>query len=217
MQDDKVIAYGSRQLKTHEQNYPTHDLELAAVIFALKTWRHYLYGSKCRIFTDHQSLKYVFTQRELNLRQRRWLELMKDYDLEIQYLEGKANVVADALSRKRPTNLAESITKEKELIKEMRQMDLGINVSHTLVQKGTTGTKEIITLAVITVQTDLRRRILQCSQVDAQHIKYREMSRINSNSRFKEGEDGLLYFDKRVCVPDNSEIKRDILFEAHES
>ncbi|XP_078180783.1 uncharacterized protein LOC144574648 [Carex rostrata] len=89
MQKDHVIAYASRQLRSHEQNYPTHDLELAAVIFALKIWRHYLYGVKCRIFTDHQSLKYIFTQRELNLRQRRWLELMKDYDLDIQYHAGK--------------------------------------------------------------------------------------------------------------------------------
>jgi len=100
MQDGKVIAYASRQLKTHEQNYPTHDLELAAVVFSLKIWRHYLYGESCDIFTDHKSLKYIFTQKDLNLRQRRWLELIKDYDLNIQYRPGKANAVADALSRK---------------------------------------------------------------------------------------------------------------------
>ncbi|KAL4032385.1 hypothetical protein IC575_005457 [Cucumis melo] len=97
----KVVAYASRQLKNHEQNYPTHDLELAAVVFALKIWRHYLYGEKIQIFTDHKSLKYFFTQNELNMRQRRWLELVKDYDCEILYHPGKANVVADALSRKR--------------------------------------------------------------------------------------------------------------------
>ncbi|KAL4025914.1 hypothetical protein IC575_014320 [Cucumis melo] len=96
----KVVAYASRQLKNHEQNYPTHDLELAAVVFALKIWRHYLYGEKIQIFTDHKSLKYFFTQKELNMRQRRWLELVKDYDCEILYHPGKANVVADALSRK---------------------------------------------------------------------------------------------------------------------
>ncbi|XP_073046190.1 uncharacterized protein [Primulina eburnea] len=100
MQEGRVIAYASRQLKPYEQNYPTHDLELAAVVFALKIWRHYLYGAKCEIFTDHQSLKYLFTQKELNMRQRRWIELIKDYDLTISYHPGKANTVADALSRK---------------------------------------------------------------------------------------------------------------------
>ncbi|KAA3484111.1 integrase [Gossypium australe] len=100
MQEGKVIAYASRQLKPHEKNYPTHDLELAAIVFALKIWRHHLYGEICQIFTDHKSLKYLMTQKELNLRQRKWLELIKDYELVIDYHPGKANVVADALSRK---------------------------------------------------------------------------------------------------------------------
>ena len=101
MQGGKVIAYASRQLKEHEQRYPTHDLELAAVVFALKIWRHYLYGVYSVIHTDHQSLWYFFTQKELNIRQRRWLELVKDYDVEFRYHPGHANVVADALSRKK--------------------------------------------------------------------------------------------------------------------
>ncbi|KAL1217934.1 RNA-directed DNA polymerase-like protein [Cardamine amara subsp. amara] len=101
MQRGKVIAYASRQLRKHESNYPTHDLEMAAVVFALKIWRSYLYGGKVQVFTDHKSLKYIFTQPELNLRQRRWMELVVDYDLEIAYHPGKANLVADALSRKR--------------------------------------------------------------------------------------------------------------------
>ncbi|KAF5789771.1 putative nucleotidyltransferase, Ribonuclease H [Helianthus annuus] len=100
MQRDKVIAYASRQLKIHEKNYITHDLELGAVVFALKIWRHYLYGTKCTIFTDHKSLQHIFNQRELNMRQRRWVELLNDYDCEIRYHPGKTNVVADALSRK---------------------------------------------------------------------------------------------------------------------
>ncbi|KAJ9546782.1 hypothetical protein OSB04_019325 [Centaurea solstitialis] len=100
MQRGKVIAYASRQLKTHEVNYPTHDLELAAVVFALKLWRHYLYGVKCTIYTDHKSLRYFLDQQNLNMRQRRWLDVVKDYDCEILYHPGKANVVADALSRK---------------------------------------------------------------------------------------------------------------------
>ena len=100
MQERNVIAYASRQLKVHERNYPTHDLELAAVVFALKQWRHYLYGVKCEVYTDYRSLQYVFTQKDLNLRQRRWMELMKDYDITILYHPGKANVVVDALSGK---------------------------------------------------------------------------------------------------------------------
>ncbi|GJW56406.1 putative reverse transcriptase domain-containing protein [Tanacetum coccineum] len=99
-QKEKVIAYASRQLKIHEKNYTTHDLELGAVVFALKIWRHYLYGTKCTMFTDHKSLQHILDQKELNMRQRRWLELLNDYDCDIRYHPGKANVVADALSRK---------------------------------------------------------------------------------------------------------------------
>ncbi|GKB71588.1 putative reverse transcriptase domain-containing protein [Tanacetum coccineum] len=100
MQKEKVIAYASRQLKVHDKNYTTHDLELGALVFALKMWRHNLYGTKCVVFTDHKSLQHILDQKELNMRQRRWLELLSDYDYEIQYHPGKANVVADTLSRK---------------------------------------------------------------------------------------------------------------------
>ncbi|GKA94365.1 putative reverse transcriptase domain-containing protein [Tanacetum coccineum] len=92
MQREKVIAYASRQLKPNEENYTTHDLELGAVVFALKIWRHYLYGTKCTVFTDHKSLQHILDQKELNMRQRRWLELLADYDCEIRYHPGKANV-----------------------------------------------------------------------------------------------------------------------------
>ncbi|WVZ97463.1 hypothetical protein U9M48_043000 [Paspalum notatum var. saurae] len=108
MQEGRVIAYASHQLRKHEANYPTHDLELAAVVHALKIWRHYLLSNTCHVYTDHKSLKYIFNQPELNMRQRRWLELIKDYDLEVHYHPGKANVVADALSRKAHCNVIEA-------------------------------------------------------------------------------------------------------------
>ncbi|GJW50942.1 reverse transcriptase [Tanacetum coccineum] len=127
MQHVKVIAYASRQLKPYEVNYPTHDLEFAAVVFALKIWRHYLYGETYYIFTDHKSLKYIFTQKELNMRQRRWLELLKDYDANIQYHTRKANVVANALSRKNSGILA-CLKIQPEIIKDLELMEVELFV-----------------------------------------------------------------------------------------
>jgi hypothetical protein len=100
MREGRVIAYTSRQLRKQELNYPTHDLELVAVVHALKMWRHYIMGIKSQLYMDHKSMKYIFTQKDLNLRQHRWMELIKDYDLEIHYHPGKADLVADVLSRK---------------------------------------------------------------------------------------------------------------------
>ncbi|TYK30962.1 ty3-gypsy retrotransposon protein [Cucumis melo var. makuwa] len=134
MQQGKVVAYASRQLKSHEQNYPTHDLELAAVVFALKIWRHYLYGEKIQIFTDHKSLKYFFTQKELNMRQRRWLELVKDYDCEILYHPGKANVVADALSRK-VSHSAALITQQAPLHRDLERAEIAVSVGAVTMQR----------------------------------------------------------------------------------
>ncbi|GKA80761.1 putative reverse transcriptase domain-containing protein [Tanacetum coccineum] len=119
MQREKVIAYASRQIKPHEENYTTHDLELGADVFALKIWRHYLYGTKCTVFTDYNSLQHILDQKELNMRQRRWLELLADYDCEIRYHPGKANVVADALSR-------------KEIIKPLRVRSLVMTIHPNL-------------------------------------------------------------------------------------
>jgi hypothetical protein len=126
MQDGKVVSYASHQLRKHEENYPTHDLELATVVHALKIWRHYLIGHRCEIYSDHKSLKYIFMQNDLNLRQCRWLELIKDYDLGMNYHPGKANVVADALSCTKYCNATFVERIQPELRKEIKYLNLAI-------------------------------------------------------------------------------------------
>jgi hypothetical protein len=130
MQDDHVVAYASRQLRKHEEKYLTHDLELATVIHALKIWRHYIIGKRCEVYSDHKSLKYIITQPDLKLRQRRWLELIKDYDLEINYHPDKANVVADALSRRTHLNMLATRELLPEFCKKFEKLNLGC-VSNT--------------------------------------------------------------------------------------
>ncbi|GKB77875.1 putative reverse transcriptase domain-containing protein, partial [Tanacetum coccineum] len=122
------IAYASRQLKPHEENYTTYDLELGAVVFALKIWRHYVYGTKCTVFTDHKSLQHILDKKELNMRQRHWLELLADYDCEIRYHPGKANVVADALSQKERIKPLQEIKEENIKTKNLRGMDKAFEV-----------------------------------------------------------------------------------------
>jgi hypothetical protein len=126
MQENRVIAYASRSLRPHEVNYLTHDPELAMVVHALNIWRHYLMGNRCNIFTDHKSLKYIFIQSELNMRQRRWLELIKDYDLKVHYHPGKANVVAEALSRKVHCNCLTVESYSETLCVDLRKLRLEI-------------------------------------------------------------------------------------------
>jgi hypothetical protein len=109
MQEGRVISYSLRQLRRHEEHYPTHDLQLAAVVMVLWTWHHYLLGNVVHMYTDHKSLKYIFTQPDLNMRQRRWLELIKDYELEVHYHLGKANIVVDALSHKAHCNCLSAV------------------------------------------------------------------------------------------------------------
>jgi hypothetical protein len=151
MQEGRVIAYASRQLRRHEEHYPTHDLELAAVVQALKIWRHYLLGNVCHIYTYHKSLKYIFTQSELNMRQRRWLELIKDYELEIHYHPSKANVVADALSRKASCHCLTMRTSDITLCQEMEKLNLG------MIQHGTSNhlkLESVILQRIIDAQKD---------------------------------------------------------------
>jgi hypothetical protein len=130
MQDGHVIAYASRQLRKHEEKYSTHDLELAVVVRVLKFWRHYIIGKRCEVYSNHKSLKYIFTQPNLNLRQRRWLEIIKDYDLEINYHPGKANVIVDALSKRSHVNMLATTELLPEFCKEYEKLNLGL-VSNT--------------------------------------------------------------------------------------
>jgi hypothetical protein len=126
MQDGRVVAYTSRQLRKHELNYPTHDMELAVVVHALKIWSHYLMGKRCELYTDHKNLMYIFTQSNLNVRQRRWLELIKDYDLGINYHPGEANVVVDALSHRSPVSQLVVDSMPFELCEESNKLNLRI-------------------------------------------------------------------------------------------
>jgi hypothetical protein len=210
MQDRKVIAYGSRQLRPHELNYPTHDLELAAVVEALKNWRHFLYGSKCELYIDHKSLKYFFTQKDLNMRQRRWLELIKDYDLTINYTPGKANVVADALSRKSTCNMLEGRRMPKELQKEVAQ------IQKDYWEGEPQNTIEIIE-ALAEMNMDLKGEILKRQKEDPFIVE--EIHRIDEgrSSMFELREENSLWFQNRICVPDIPEIKELIFKEAHQT
>jgi hypothetical protein len=200
MQNGKVVSYASRQLKHHERNYPTHDLELALVVHALKVWRHYLMGKHCDVFTDHKSLKYIFTQKELNMRQRRWLELIKDYDMSLQYHPGKANVVADALSRKSYVNGLTVRELPEDLCRQFKELRLEI------VPEGF--------LASFEVQPTLMDKIKEARKLD------KEIEEIKSNMSkgkakgFHEDDQGIVWFEKRVCVPQDPELRKLILQEA---
>ncbi|WVZ51842.1 LOW QUALITY PROTEIN: hypothetical protein U9M48_002947, partial [Paspalum notatum var. saurae] len=196
MQEGKVIAYASRQLRNDEVNYPTHDLELAAV-------RHYLFGNRCEIYTDHKGLKYIFTQNELNMRQRRWLELIKDYDLEIHYHLGKANVVADALSRKSYVNMAVAFQMPLELCAEFESLNL-VFVHHT-------------TVATFEAEPTLEQEIRKHQKTDEKIQEIREQIKVGKAPHFSEDEQGTVWYKNRSCVPDVDSIKKLILTEAHDT
>jgi hypothetical protein len=140
-----VVAYASRQLRKYKVNFTTHDLELATVVHALKIWRHYPMGKRCELYTDHKCLKYIFTQSNLNLRQRRWLELITDCDLGINYHPSKANVVADALSRRPHVSQLVGDSMPFELCEEFGKLYLRIvaNTEATKMEVGSNLLQEI--------------------------------------------------------------------------
>ncbi|CAA0833176.1 Unknown protein, partial [Striga hermonthica] len=212
MQDGQVVAYASRQLKPHEQNYPMHDLELAAVVHALKIWRHYLYGGRCEIFTDHKSLQYIFTQKELNMRQHRWLELVKDYDCSIQYHPGKANVVADALSRKVRGDLTYVVTQQSPLIQEFAQMQIqAVDALPTAISGGVSAS-----ISAMQIQPTLRDRI-RWEQASDEFVRVMDCKfRAGGVEGFQLGSDGALEFRGRIVVPKVEALRKEILSEAHD-
>ena len=199
-QHGKVIAYASRQLRKHEGNYPTHDLEMAAVVFALKIWRSFLYGAKVQILTDHKSLKYIFTQPEMNLRQRRWMDFVADYDLDIAYHPGKANLVADALSRRRAEVSAE---KEVEILEGMvRSLNLNTLASEN----------EPLGLEAVN-QADLLTRIQQAQGSDENLQKVAR----NDKTEYQITSNGTILVHGRISVPGDRELKEEIMRQAHKS
>jgi hypothetical protein len=170
MQDGHVVVYASRQLRKHEEKYLIHDLELVAVVHVLKIWRHYIIGKRCEVYSDHKSLKYIFTQPDLNLRQRRWLELIKEYDLGINYHPSKANVVADALSRRSHMNMLATRELLPEFYKEFEKLNLG----------WVSSTEVVIMEVASTLEQDIRKGQLEDAKI--QEIKEQikeESSRIH--------------------------------------
>ena len=207
MQHGKVIAYASRQLRKHEKNYPTHDLELAVVVHALKIWRHYLYGVHVDIYTDHKSLQYIFKQKELNLRQRRWLELLKDYDVDILYHPGKANVVADALSRKSMGSLTDVQPEGRDMVREIQRLSsLGVHLANS--EDSGVSIREVAESSII---DEVKRHQYK----DPILAQYRDAALQKEKTPFKVTPDGVLRYEGRLCVPDIAGLRRQVMGEAH--
>ncbi|GJU08838.1 putative reverse transcriptase domain-containing protein [Tanacetum coccineum] len=193
MQREKVIAYASRQLKIHEKNYTTHDLELGAVVFALKIWRHYLYGTKCMVFTDHKSLQHILNQKELNMRQRRWLELLSDYDCEIRYHPRKANVVADALSRKE---------RDQPLRVRALVMTIGLDLPKQ----------------ILNAQTEARKpENLKNEDVGGMLVENAKNPEAIRTEKLEPRADGTLCLNGRSWLPCYGDLRTVIMYESHKS
>nr|GEY45444.1 putative reverse transcriptase domain-containing protein [Tanacetum cinerariifolium] len=193
MQREKVISYASRQLKIHEKNYTTHDLELGAVVFALKIWRHYLYGTKCTVFTDHKSLQYILDQKELNMRQCRWLELLSDYDCEIRYHPGKANVIADALSRKE---------REPPLRVRALVMTIGLDLPRQILNAQTEARK-----SENIKEEDVGGMLVENSR-DPENVR---------KEKLEPRADGTLCLNGRSWLPCYGDLRTVIMHESHKS
>ncbi|GJU88322.1 putative reverse transcriptase domain-containing protein [Tanacetum coccineum] len=193
MQREKVIAYVSRQLKIHEKNYTTHDLELGAVVFALKIWRHYLYGTKCTVFTDHKSLQQILNQKELNMRQRRWLELLSHYDFEIRYHPGKENVVADAISRK-----------ERDQTLRVRALVMTIGLD--------------LPKQILNAQTEARKpENIKNEDVGGMLVENAKNPEAFRTKKLEPHADGTLCLNSRSWLPCYGDLRTVIMHESHKS
>ena len=190
-------------MKKHEQNYPTHDLELVAIIFSLKIWRHYLYGQSCEIYTNHKSLKYLYDQRELNLRQKRWLELLKDYDCTILYNLGKANVVTDALSKKSMGSLTHVSIHQRLSVREVREcLNDGVMLSIS-------ETREMI--AHMQVRSSLAKEVKQLQHDD--HFCKEKIGQVRQglSEELHVDDDGILWLQDCLVVLMVGDIRRRLL------
>ncbi|GJX01921.1 putative reverse transcriptase domain-containing protein [Tanacetum coccineum] len=193
MQREKVIVYASRQLKIHEKNYTTHDLKLGVVVFALKIWRHYLYGTKCTVFTDQKSLQHILNQKELNMRQHHWLELLSDYDSEIRYHPGKANVVADALSR-------------KERDQPLRVQALVMTIGLDLLKQ------------ILNAQTEARKpKNIKNEDVGGMLVENAKNPEAIRTEKLEPRADGTLYLNGRSWLPCYGDLWTVIMHESHKS
>nr|GEZ64382.1 putative reverse transcriptase domain-containing protein [Tanacetum cinerariifolium] len=193
MQREKVISYASRQLKIHEKNYTTHDLELEAVVFAFKIWRHYLYGTKCTVFIDHKSLQHILDQKELNIRQRRWLELLSDYDCHIHYHPGKANVIADALSRKE---------REPHLRVRALVMTIGLDLPRQILNAQTEARKP----------KNIKKKYVRGMLVE----NSRDLEK-DRTEKLEPSADGTLCLNGRSWLPCYGDLRTVIMYESHKS
>ena len=204
MQSGKVVPYGSRQLKNHEQNYPTHDMELAAVVFALNIWRHYLYGEEFEVYSDYKSLKYIFTQRDLNMRQHRWMEFLEDYDFTLHYHPGKANVVADAHSRKSHGALASITSREWRMLEIVGQFQLQYRDQ----EQGSLGS--------LVATPSLLSRVIESQEQDVEIVSIRDHVQSGTGDEgWTVHADGSLWYRGRAVVPQLIDLREEILKEFH--
>ncbi|WMV54854.1 hypothetical protein MTR67_048239 [Solanum verrucosum] len=206
MQRGKMI---SRQLKVHENNYPTHDLELAVAVFTLKIWRHYIYGVHLDVFIDHKILQYVFSQKDLNLRQRRWLEILKDYDMSVLYHPDKANVVADSLSRFSMGSVAHVEDEKKELVWDVHRL-ARLGVQQVDSTKGGFMVHHSFELSFV---VDVKSK----QHLDPILMELKESVLNKPVDAFSQGEYGVISYQGRLCISDVDGLREQILEESHGS